>query len=98
MPLPNPKSLVRPGVQRLHPYVPGEQPKVKGLIKLNTNEHPYGPSRKVLSRIKASVDGRLRLYPNPTAQPLLERLAKLHHCSPDNIVAGNGSDELLAMA
>jgi histidinol-phosphate aminotransferase len=98
MPLPNPKSLARPAVQRLHPYVPGEQPKIKGLIKLNTNENPYVPSPKVLSRIKDAVDARLRLYPNPTSQPLLERLAKLHRCAPKNIIIGNGSDELLAMA
>jgi histidinol-phosphate aminotransferase len=52
----------------------------------------------VLSAIKATVDGRLRLYPNPTAQKLREKLAKLHRCSPENIVIGNGSDELLALA
>src|SRR5881409_2361321 len=91
-------ALIRPLVQRLHPYVPGEQPKVEGLIKLNTNENPYPPSPKVLAAVKAAVDARLRLYPNPTAQPLLERLAKLHGCKPENIIAGNGSDELLAMA
>ena len=91
-------NLIRPLVQRLHPYVPGEQPRIKGLIKLNTNENPYPPSPKVLSAIKAAVDGRLRLYPNPTAQPLREKLAKLHRCKPENIIVGNGSDELLAMA
>ncbi len=90
--------LIRPVVQRLHPYTPGEQPKVKGLIKLNTNENPYPPSAKVLSATKEAVDGRLRLYPNPTAQRLRERLARLHGCKPDNIIVGNGSDELLAMA
>ena len=90
--------LVRPQVRRLHPYIPGEQPKIKGLIKLNTNENPYPPSPKVLAATRAAVDGRLRLYPNPTAQALRERLAKLHRCSPENILVGNGSDELLAMA
>jgi histidinol-phosphate aminotransferase len=94
----NLQSLVRPIVRALHPYVPGEQPKIKGLIKLNTNENPYPPSPKVLAAIKATVDGRLRLYPNPTAQKLREKLAKLHRCSPENIVIGNGSDELLALA
>jgi histidinol-phosphate aminotransferase len=82
----------------LHPYVPGEQPRVKGLIKLNTNENPYSPSRKVLASIKAASDERLRLYPNPTAQLLREKLARLHRCKPENIIVGNGSDELLAMA
>jgi histidinol-phosphate aminotransferase len=82
----------------LHPYVPGEQPKVKGLIKLNTNENPYPPAPKVLAAIRAAADQRLRLYPNPTAQPLREKLARLHRCQPENIIIGNGSDELLAMA
>src|ERR1041385_8039992 len=94
----NARALIRPLVRRLHPYVPGEQPKIKGLIKLNTNENPYPPSPKVLAAIKAAADDRLRLYPNPTAQPLRERLARLHRCQPENIIIGNGSDELLAMA
>jgi len=92
------RSLVRPLVSELHAYVPGEQPKIKGLIKLNTNENPYPPSPKVLAAIKAAVDDRLRLYPNPTAQALREKLAKLHRCMPENIIIGNGSDELLALA
>ena len=82
----------------MHAYVPGEQPKIPGLIKLNTNENPYPPSPKVLRAVKAAVYGRLRLYPNPTASALRERLAKLHGCRPENIIVGNGSDELLAMA
>jgi histidinol-phosphate aminotransferase len=96
--MPSPRSLIRPLIRSLHPYVPGEQPKIKGLIKLNTNENPYPPSPRVLSAIKQATDGRLRLYPNPTAQPLREKLAKLHRCKPENIIVGNGSDELLAMA
>jgi histidinol-phosphate aminotransferase len=91
-------QLIRPLVRRLHAYVPGEQPKIKGLIKLNTNENPYPPSPKVLAAARAAVDERLRLYPNPTAQPLRAKLARLHRCSPQNILVGNGSDELLAMA
>lgn len=93
-----PKSLVRPLVKRLHGYVPGEQLKIKGLIKLNTNENPYPPSPKVMTAVRAAVDGRLRLYPNPTAQLLREKLAKLHGCQAENIIVGNGSDELLALA
>jgi histidinol-phosphate aminotransferase len=92
------KNLIRPLVRELHPYVYGEQPKIKGLIKLNTNENPFPPSPKVLRAVKAAVDGRLRLYPSPTAQVLREKLAKLHRCKPDNIIIGNGSDELLALA
>jgi histidinol-phosphate aminotransferase len=98
MPLPKPTSLIRPLVRRLHPYVPGEQPKIRGLIKLNTNENPYPPSPKVLAAIKAATDARMRLYPNPTADGLRGKLAKFHGCTPDHIVVGNGSDELLALA
>jgi histidinol-phosphate aminotransferase len=94
----NLRSLIRPLVRELHPYVYGEQPKIKGLVKLNTNENPFPPSPKVLRAIKGAADERLRLYPNPTAQPLREKLAKLHRCKPDNIIVGNGSDELLALA
>lgn len=93
-----PADVIRPLVHDLHAYVPGEQPKIKGLIKLNTNENPYPPSPKVLAATKAAVDGRLRLYPNPTAQALREKLAKLHRCQPENVIIGNGSDELLALA
>src|SRR3979409_1278659 len=92
-----PPSRIRPLVEGLQAYVPGEQPRIPGLIKLNTNENPYPPSPKVLRAVKAAVDGRLRLYPNPTAQALRERLAKLHRCRPENIIVGNGSDELFAM-
>src|SRR5215468_2129776 len=95
---PKPISLIRPLVRELHGYVPGEQPRIKGLIKLNTNENPYPPSPKVLLAIRAAADARLRLYPNPTAQPLREKLAHLHRCRRENIIVGNGSDELLAMA
>jgi len=90
--------FIRPIVRALHAYTPGEQPKIKGLIKLNTNENPYPPSPRVLKAVKAAVDGRLRLYPNPTAERLREKLATLHHCQPENIIVGNGSDELLALA
>ena len=94
----SPKKLIRPLVHRLHAYVPGEQPKIPGLVKLNTNENPYQPSPKVLRAVKKAVDGRLRLYPNPTAEKLRAKLAKLHGCRPENILVGNGSDEVLALA
>ena len=95
---PRPKKLIRPLVHGLHAYVPGEQPKIKGLIKLNTNENPYPPSPKVLCAVKNAVDGRLRLYPNPTAETVCGKLAELHGCARENILVGNGSDELLALA
>lgn len=98
MPMPDSRLLIRPLVRGLNPYVPGEQPKIKGLIKLNTNENPYAPSPRVLAATQAAVDARLRLYPDPTAQRLREKLAQLHGCRPENIIVGNGSDELLALA
>src|SRR5436853_522614 len=70
----------------------------RALLKLNTNENPYPPAPAVLKAIRAAVDGRLRLYPNPTAQRLREKLADLHGCGPENLIIGNGSDELLALA
>ncbi len=94
----SPRQLVRPIVRELHGYVPGEQPKVRGLIKLNTNENPAPPSAKVIRAIQSAADGRLRRYPDPTAQPLREALSKFHGCKPENIIVGNGSDELLALA
>lgn len=90
--------LIRPIVSRLHPYVPGEQPKIKGLIKLNTNENPYPPAPAVLQAVREAADERLRLYPNPGADALREELARLHRCKPGNIIVGNGSDEILALA
>jgi histidinol-phosphate/aromatic aminotransferase/cobyric acid decarboxylase-like protein len=95
---PGSRPLIRPIVQKLEPYVPGEQPKIKGLVKLNTNENPYGPSPQVKAVLRKAVDDRLRLYPNPTADRLRQKLAERHQCTPDNLIVGNGSDELLALA
>jgi len=92
------KSLIRPLVEGLAPYVPGEQLITKGLIRLNTNENPYSPAPAVLEKIKEAVDGRLRRYPNPGADGLREKLAALHGCKKENILVGNGSDEVLELA
>ncbi|HYG21880.1 MAG TPA: histidinol-phosphate transaminase [Verrucomicrobiae bacterium] len=94
----NTEKLIRPLVRQLHPYIPGEQPAIRNLIKLNTNENPYPPSPRVLRAVQQAVDSRLRLYPNPAADPLRQRLAKMHGCAPENILVGNGSDEVLALA
>lgn len=96
--IPDPSPWIRPHISDLHPYIPGEQPAGKALLKLNTNENPYGPSPHVLEAMKGAIGDGLRLYPNPTADPLREQLAKLHGCSPEQIIVGNGSDELLALA
>jgi histidinol-phosphate aminotransferase len=94
----SPRALIRPLVRALRAYVPGEQPHIPGLVKLNTNENPYPPSPRVLAAVRAATDDRLRLYPNPTAQPLREKLARLHRCTPRHVFVGNGSDECLALA
>jgi histidinol-phosphate aminotransferase len=94
----HPTKMIRPLVHKLHAYVPGEQPKIPGLIKLNTNENPYPPAPQVLQMVRAAVDERLRLYPNPSAEKLRAKLAKLHRCKSENIIVGNGSDEVLALA
>lgn len=83
-------------VHALVPYVPGEQPKMDRLIKLNTNENPYGPSPKALTAIAQVSDEGLRLYPDPDALALKQAIADYHHVSSDQIFVGNGSDEVLA--
>ena len=83
-------------VRDLTPYVPGEQPKFTNLIKLNTNENPYGPSPKVLAALQAEVGNSLRLYPDPNNDKLKRVIADFHHLAPDQIFVGNGSDEVLA--
>ena len=83
-------------VSSLTPYKPGEQPKDKILLKLNTNENPYSPSSEVLDAIKLSTKASLRLYPDPESINLKEALANYHNLSKANIFIGNGSDEILA--
>lgn len=83
-------------VHRLTPYVPGEQPKLSKLLKLNTNECPYGPSPKVIAAVKAAAGDDLRLYPDPKADRLKQAVASYYALSPDQVFVGNGSDEILA--
>ncbi|SDS85492.1 histidinol phosphate aminotransferase apoenzyme [Halopseudomonas xinjiangensis] len=85
-----------PFVHELVPYVPGEQPKLANLVKLNTNENPYGPSPKVIEAIRAELDDRLRLYPAPNADALKQRIAEYYNVSTEQVFVGNGSDEVLA--
>jgi histidinol-phosphate aminotransferase len=85
-----------PVVQTLTPYVPGEQPQMQRLVKLNTNESPYGPSPKALAAIKAQNNEDLRLYPDPEGAALKQAIAKLHGLNPKQVFLGNGSDEVLA--
>jgi histidinol-phosphate aminotransferase len=85
-----------PVVSTLTPYVPGEQPKLANLIKLNTNENPYGPSPRVLEALRAEAAESLRLYPDPNADRLKRTLAQYHGVTPAEVFVGNGSDEVLA--
>lgn len=85
-----------PVVGTLSPYVPGEQPKLQNLVKLNTNEHPYGPSPKVLDAIRAACDDTLKLYPDPSSDRLRQAIAATVGVEPAQVFVGNGSDEVLA--
>jgi histidinol-phosphate aminotransferase len=87
-----------PVVRGLTPYVPGEQPRLPNLIKLNTNENPFGPSPQVLNALRAATADSLRLYPDPNATELRQALAAYHSVAPNEVFVGNGSDEVLALA
>ncbi|WP_417777320.1 histidinol-phosphate transaminase [Stutzerimonas xanthomarina] len=85
-----------PFVKELVPYVPGEQPKLTNLVKLNTNENPYGPSPKALAAMQAELNDNLRLYPDPNGERLKRAVADYYHVRPEQVFVGNGSDEVLA--
>ena len=85
-----------PFVKALVPYVPGEQPKLTNLVKLNTNENPYGPSPKALAAMQAELNDNLRLYPDPNGERLKRAVADYYHVRPEQVFVGNGSDEVLA--
>ena len=85
-----------PVVHTLTPYVPGEQPKLPGLVKLNTNENPYGPSPRVFEALRAEASDTLRLYPDPDASRLKRAISDYHGVTPAEVFVGNGSDEVLA--
>ena len=85
-----------PVIQTLTPYIPGEQPQMQRLVKLNTNESPYGPSSKALAAIDSQNTADLRLYPDPEGTALKRAIAKLHNLDPRQVFLGNGSDEVLA--
>src|SRR5581483_11287897 len=93
----NIKNWFRPNVLKMKGYTPGEQPKKLSTIKLNTNENPYPPSSEVLKAVRELADFRLRLYPEPTADTLRERLSKVYRWPKEGILVGNGSDEVLSL-
>ena len=88
---------VRPSIAKLTGYVPGEQPKWNRIIKLNTNENPYPPTPRLKHVLTDSAIEKLRLYPDPVAQALREEIAAFHGVSPDQVIAANGSDDVLTI-
>lgn len=87
-------AFVRPAIERMQGYVPGEQPQRGGYVKLNTNENPYPPSPSIAEAVAAEA-GRLALYPEPSSRVLREAVADLYGCRPSQVMAANGSDEML---
>lgn len=85
-------------VRELSPYVPGEQPRIANLVKLNTNESPLGPSPLALDAMRAAMADTLRLYPDPEATELRAAIAAHHGVKAEQVFVGNGSDEVLAHA
>lgn len=81
----------------LHEYVPGEQPKERRYIKLNTNENPYPPSDAVIRAVREFDAGNLKLYPDPDASVLLKKIAETYGVNPENVIVSNGSDDVLSM-
>lgn len=92
------RGYFRSNIDEMTGYVPGEQPPAGAkVVKLNTNENPYPPSPRVIEAVRRAAGEGLRLYPDPTARALREAAGRTYNFPPEWIVAGNGSDELLAM-
>ncbi|MBM3969062.1 MAG: histidinol-phosphate transaminase [Planctomycetes bacterium] len=90
-------SFIRPDIDRIDGYVPGEQPQDSGWTKLNTNENPYPPSPRVAEAITRAANGRLNVYPDPLGTQVRKQIAELFHVDPDWVIPANGSDENLTI-
>ena len=90
-------QYLRKNIARLQAYIPGEQLQDQRIIKLNTNENPYPPSPRVLRALRGAINSSLRLYPEPLSDTLRNQAAAVYGVEPDNVLAGNGSDELLSI-
>ena len=90
--------LISKTARSLEPYVPGEQPRGTGVLKLNTNENPYPPSPKCAEALRSFDPASLRLYPDPEFNALRAKIAKIHKTVPERVFVGNGSDEILALS
>ena len=91
-------SYFRPNIERMEGYTPGEQPQDAQYVKLNTNENPYPPSPKVLEALRDAAGESLRKYPDPVANDVRRVIARLARVKIDNVICGNGSDDLLSIA
>ena len=90
-------SYFRPGIDAMEGYTPGEQPKTADIVKLNTNESPFPPSPGVKRALLELDCERLRRYPDPVSSALREKIGAMNGCGPENIITGNGSDDLLTI-
>ncbi len=91
-------SYFRENIERMEGYSPGFQPKGEGWVKLNTNENPFPPSPKVMEALRLAIDGRIRLYPDPIADRVRERIARVYRVDKESVIVGNGCDEVLSIA
>ncbi len=90
-------QMVRPSIAAMNGYVPGEQPKIADIVKLNTNENPYPPSPEVGRALREADFTHLRLYPDPVGQTLREEIAARHGIDPSQVLVANGSDDVLTI-
>ncbi len=91
------RGRFRKNIEELAGYVPGEQPQDGAYVKLNTNENPYPPSPRVVAAVKKAAGAALRLYPEPMGRAVRALAAPLYGVAPENVLVGNGSDELLSI-
>lgn len=91
-------SYCRENIQQMEGYSPGFQPKEEGWIKLNTNENPFPPSPRVIEALQKAVDARIRLYPDPLADRVREKVGRVYGVDRESVIVGNGCDEVLSMA
>lgn len=91
-------AYFRDNIEAMTGYAPGEQPQGDDFIKLNTNENPYPPSPRVIEAIRAAADESLRKYPDPAADTVRDLVAELFDLKRENVICGNGSDDILSMA
>ena len=91
-------SRLEDNFRKVEPYVPGEQPNLPDMVKLNTNENPYPPSPKVAEALQKFELDSLRLYPDPESTDLVNALAERYHVQADQVYTGVGSDDVLAIA